>query len=86
MKLPPLAARVQFQGFGLWLPLFLLWPIVALVTLPFLVAAWLWLLVVDFSRGPAQLSAFASGLYAIVCELRGTRVEVEHPRVSVTLT
>jgi hypothetical protein len=65
-----------------WLPLFLLWPLV-LLALPL---AWLGLFVWA-SRGHAaelpRVGPFIAGCLVCLCELRGTRLDVSGPQSRV---
>lgn len=67
--IPPSLAYLRINGFGIWLPLFLLWPI-ALLAAPIL------LIVSLFTRKPL---GFLTGSYALACALRGTLIDVEQP-------
>lgn len=73
--IPPSLLYLRVQGFALWLPLFLLWPL-ALLLAPFLLLASL------FTRDPLRFSAES---YRLCCALRGTDIEVEQPGQRVTI-
>ena len=59
----------------LWLPLFLLWPLILLVFVVLAVA----LSVLEARAGKRRTSVFESvvSLWQLLCALRGTRVDVE---------
>ena len=83
MIIPPLLLRVRVQSdrrrFGLWLPLFLLWPPVflfglALFPLVLVVAVVLW----PWGWGRTLL-LIGPATFRLVCALRGLRVDVHDP-------
>lgn len=67
--IPPSLLYLRIGAFGLWLPLFLLWPL-GLLLAPIL------LLVSLFSGKPYR---FAVEAYRLCCAFRGTRVDIEQP-------
>jgi hypothetical protein len=80
MSLPPSIVHVRVvpaRGWmpGLWLPLFLIWPVVLVLLLPLFVLGLCLALVVQ-ARAVPRLVAFFGGVYALLCELRGIRVDV----------
>ena len=83
--IPPAIVHVRIadesgRRFGLWLPMFLLWPValaIFLVLLPFLVIAEIVLTLVNVGFHP--LFAMV-GLFSVISALRGTRVDVASPR------
>jgi hypothetical protein len=86
MRLPPLVARVQVQtatrSFRVWVPLFLLWLLAVLLLAPLLLVALLATLVI----APRwRFAALLRGTYAVLCEARGTNVEVERARGHVSI-
>jgi hypothetical protein len=83
MNLPPLAAHVGYRCWGLWLPLFLLWPLILLAVPLYLLGA----VVLDLSGLFAfrELTRFGAGLYALLCGVRGTRVRVETPQARIVV-
>jgi hypothetical protein len=85
MILPPMLARLRIGSVSIWLPLFLLWPLVLLLAVPLFVVG---MLVLPFLRGPAPLEAvrFCGGLYAVLCGLRGTSVSVDAPTAHFAFT
>ncbi|MEY4577520.1 MAG: hypothetical protein RL701_2223 [Pseudomonadota bacterium] len=90
-QLPPSFARLRLSrrtnaDFGLWIPLFLLWP------LWFFTLALFYLLLVCITvatSSHAFRAAFAAteALHRVACSLRGTRCDVssERGRVSVAI-
>lgn len=86
MMRPPLVARVRFEGhrLGLWIPLFLVWLLLAALLLPFLVV---FVVVALFAPPRWRLWPLAGGAWRVFCETRGTRIElVERGRgVSIAL-
>ena len=83
MRLPPSVIRIRIaspvRSFGLWLPLFLIWPLVGFITLllaPFVVttALILW----PSGRG-RRLLLTGPRLLELAVALRGLKIEVEEP-------
>lgn len=70
--IPSSLLHFQFNGFRLWLPIFLLWPIVLLVAL--LVG----LLLLKPGRTLRET-------YAFLCGLRGMEVNVQQPENSIQI-
>lgn len=76
MILPPLMVRLRWGRRwppGIWIPLFLLWPLVLLLAVPILLLA----AGVALSQGwfPRFLQGVAAA-YRVVCESRGIRIDV----------
>jgi predicted membrane metal-binding protein len=84
VRLPPLVARVRIRTRGrayrLWVPLFLVWLLLALLLAPVLLVALLLTLLVARRW---RFLPLAGGLYTALCEARGTRVELEGERATV---
>ena len=91
MMCPPWLLRVRIQSpqrrFRLWLPLFLIWPLVALLVLASspLIAV-LAMVMWRRGRGKALLLAIPA-LFRVFCNLRGLRVEIQNTteRVSIAI-
>ena len=81
MRIPPSILRIRIASpttrFGLWLPLFLAWPLVGLAALllaPFVVAASL----VLWPKGRGRRLLLAGPrLFELAVALRGLKIEVE---------
>ena len=67
--IPPSLLYLRIQKFGLWLPLFLLWPL-ALILAPF---------VLIFGLISGKPLRFFVEAYRLCCALRGTLINVEQP-------
>jgi hypothetical protein len=87
--LPPSFARVRVSkhadaGFGLWIPVFLLWPLWFLALALFFLAL-LCIGAATSSNAPRAAFAATQALHRVACGLRGTRCDVsgEHGHVSV---
>jgi len=81
MKLLPwvLKLRIVCPGFWmptLWLPVFLLWPIVFLFAIPAFILGLIAILIFD-TRSLLRFCRLCGGLYLTLCEFRGTHVDVE---------
>jgi hypothetical protein len=83
MKLPPILVRLRIRpagrrGFGLWLPVVLLWPL----ALPLVLLALLLCAIADLlTAGRFRLAGIWLATCLLLCELRGLRVRV-HGRES----
>jgi hypothetical protein len=76
--LPPALLKLKFQGLpGLWLPIFLLWPLGLLLLIPLAI-------LIPFS--PGKSLGVAASLYALICALRGTQVDFRGARTRVLLS
>jgi hypothetical protein len=75
--IPPSLLYLRIGSFGLWLPIFLFWPLGLLIA-PFLLLAGL------FSRKPIRFTVEA---YRLCCAFRGTRIDIEQPdqRINIKL-
>lgn len=87
MMWPPSILRIRIahrgrRGFGLWIPVFLLWPLMLLIVLlaPAIIAA-----VPKLRHASGAKSAVLSGphLLAAFCAARGLRVDVRDEQDSV---
>ncbi|HUL57987.1 MAG TPA: hypothetical protein VLU43_01855 [Anaeromyxobacteraceae bacterium] len=90
MKLPPLVARVRVhtphRACRLWVPLFLLWGlllVLLVLLLPVLAVA---IGVTAVAAPRWSIAPAARGLWAVLCESRGTRVLVAGGRAQVFFT
>ena len=87
MKLPPAWLRLQISGPrsawpGLWLPLFLLWPLLWLL-FALGCACVVPLLCVSARISAARALEVCTGAYALLCAARGAHVDVIGPRSQV---
>jgi hypothetical protein len=90
MMRPPLFLRVRFhgkrRGFGLWLPLFLIWPLFlvgALLLLPLVLLAAIILLPFGWSL---TVLMFGPLVLRVLCALRGLHVDVQDGREKVYIS
>ena len=91
MKTPPALIGFKFRPAAwplptLWLPVFLFWPFGAL----FLLFVFVIGIVATALARPRDLSRFYAAFgafYSLVCEMRGTRVDVEgdHGKIFITV-
>ena len=78
--IPPMVMWIRFHWFGVWIPLFLAWPIMLV----------LWVLLLPFvllgmavtGRAPRfwKVLRLTAATYETVCALRGLRVDVRSDR------
>jgi hypothetical protein len=81
MSIPPCLLHVRVHNeehnFGIWLPLFLAWLIVAVLLLA-LLPLFILLLIIAFPFGWSEfMLLLGPRLYNILCALRGLRVDVD---------
>jgi hypothetical protein len=69
----------------LWLPLFVIWPLVLVLLLPLLLLGLCVALVVE-ARSVVQWLALLWGVYTLLCELRGVRIDVRGPGSQVLVS
>jgi hypothetical protein len=85
----PIFARVRIStqptdGFGVWVPVFLLWPMwFALLALFFVTL--LAITAITGSRAYAATAAATRELHLVACGLRGVRCEVQGARCHVSV-
>ncbi len=84
MRVPPLVARVRLRGrrrsIRLWIPLFLLWLVLAVLLAPLLALVFLAALV---APPRWRFLRLAGGAWGALCEARGASVHVEDARGAV---
>ena len=90
MTLPPTIMRLRIQTderrFGLWLPLFLIWPLIALlVVLLFPIVLILGILLWPTGWGKPLLLG-GPALLRVFCALRGIEINVEKPTEQVFIS
>ncbi len=90
MKLPPwfIVVKVRTPDFGmpsLWLPVFLLWPFAAMI-FGFVYGIGFFFCAFTPFITFKELSLAVSGLYRVLCETRGTRVDVDNADATVLVT
>ncbi len=73
--IPPFLLRLRVNGFGIWLPVVLLWPILALAV-P---------LVALLGLFTAQPFGAVETYYTLLCSFRGLQVHVKQPGNTVDL-
>jgi hypothetical protein len=90
MKIPPLWIRLKFRedggGFGLWFPMFLLWPValaILIILAPLILLAVLILWPTGWGKWILQI---LGNVYTIVCALRGLKVDIKNERQIVYIT
>ncbi len=92
MKLPPSLLYVRVKedarhGFGLWLPLFLLWPLIVVILAP----VFLCTIVADAGLAAARRSyhhytRFLGAVLLATFEIRNLKVHVRSPKAHVNIT
>ncbi len=80
MMLPPLFMRLtlRFENWGLpslWLPIVLLWPILFVLLFFVFVIGLVAILILE-TRSIGRFTEFSLGVYRVLCESRGTSVDV----------
>jgi hypothetical protein len=90
MSWPPMLMHIKIKNkdtkFGLWLPLFLLFPIVLVIFLilsPFILIA----IIVLWNSGWGKMALFALSAAFVACwSLRGLKVDVRNPDECVSIS
>lgn len=88
--MPPWLMHLAFKnpegrGFGLWFPLFILWPLALLVVLPIMV---LWLaaaVVLVWARQGRYILSVPWLIYGVICAMRGLVVQVREDRQNIDI-
>ncbi|MHB9148888.1 MAG: hypothetical protein ACYC33_02200 [Thermoleophilia bacterium] len=89
MKLPPVLTLVRIarpgrRGFGLWVPVFLLWPLLLVIGLLALaVAALADAVLLAGGRTYHHYTALIAGAFALLGQTRGTTVRVAGPTTDI---
>jgi hypothetical protein len=89
MKLPPMFARIEFARTrsrwpALWLPIGLLWPIVIVLCAPLVVFGFVFAQLVR-GYSSTHFLQLCRVTYVLVCEARGTRVDVRGPATTISI-
>ena len=89
MSIPPCLLHIRVHNdehnFGIWLPLFLAWLILAALVLAFL-PIFLILLIIAFFDGWGEfVLLIGPRLYNILCALKGLKVDVDKPSEKVEI-
>ena len=79
---PPMVMWIRFRWFGLWIPLFLLWPIVLALWLLFLPLVMIGMAVTGRISRFWKVIQLSFAAYETVCATRGLRVEVRNDRTT----
>ena len=80
--IPPMVMWIRFGWFGLWIPLFLLWPIVLVLWLFFLPFVFLGMAVTGRISRFWRVIQITIAAYEMVCATKGLRVEVRNERTT----
>jgi hypothetical protein len=79
--IPPLLMTIRIRmpgkrGFALWLPLFALWLLLAVLSVPLIPLVLLADFVLAIAGSRISVTGVLLGIWRVFCELRGLRVEV----------
>jgi hypothetical protein len=90
MSFPPLLLRLRVLTPAhawptLWLPLFLIWPLLYLLLVLLVLVVLLLAIVLDPRQTPRKLE-LAGALFAVVCGLRGLHIDVVGRRSQVLMS
>lgn len=85
MTLPPSFVHVERGGHGVWLPVFLLWPFVAIGLALTVIGAAVALLALQPRSFPLAVEV-GLALARVLCATRGTRIEVGPLKAPVIVT
>jgi hypothetical protein len=69
----------------LWLPLFLVWPLLCLLLVPLALVVLLVAIALD-PRQAARAFALVGALFAVVCGLRGVHIDVVGERAQILIS
>ena len=72
--IPPYSLIIWVRRFPIWVPLFLLWPVILFLAL--LIIPFLFLISFFGPRGPAWAVETVRAFYSILCATRGLKVDV----------
>lgn len=91
MSVPPLVLDLRVvqadrRPFHLWLPLFLLWPLVLVVFVAAVAVAAVMDAVALASGRPHRTTPFVIGVFSTLTEARGTELDIENDKAIVHLT
>jgi hypothetical protein len=90
VRVLPLIASVRLRSPSwrmptLWLPLFLIWPLVFVIVLPLAALGLLVALVLPDRSAGAGLKVLGA-FYVFCCELRGTKIDVNGPDSEILIS
>ena len=74
--IPPMVMWIKIQWFGMWVPLFLLWPIVLVLLLIALPFVFLGMLIAGRISRFWQVIRLVLAAYGMVSSLRGLRIDI----------
>ena len=89
MSAPPCLLHIRVHNeehnFGIWLPLFLTWLILAALVLAFLPIFLILLIIASFDGWGEFVMLIGPWLYNILCALKGLKVDVDKPSEKVEI-
>ena len=80
--IPPMVMWIRFRWFAIWVPLFLLWPVLVVLWLLFIPFVLLGMLVAGRISRFWKVLQLTLATYVMVCALRGLRVDVRSDRTT----
>lgn len=85
--IPPLVMWLKIQWFGVWIPLFLIWPIVILLLLLVLPFVFIGLAVAGRISQFWKVLRVIFAAYLMICAVRGLRIDIhkEHRTFEIYL-
>ncbi|MDP6666945.1 MAG: hypothetical protein QF357_06055 [Dehalococcoidia bacterium] len=84
--IPPLLIRIKVRRFGLWLPVFLAWPILLALWLLLLPVLLIWAAITWRFRWAWSMIRLAPAVYGLLCAMRGFHVEVRDDQNTVLIS
>ncbi len=83
--IPPILMRIRIRRIGLWLPVFLVWPILLVLWLLLLPFVLVWAVATGRLRR-GWLMVLAPVVYRVICAMRGFQVDVRDDQNTVQIS
>lgn len=80
--IPPMAMWIRFRWFAIWIPLFLLWPIILAVWLLMLPFALLGMVIAGRINRFWRLIRLSLAFYELACATKGLQIDVRTERTT----
>ena len=75
--IPPMVMWIKIQWFGIWLPLFLLWPIVLVLLMLILPLVFLGMAIAGRLSRFWMVLRIILASYSMICSVRGLQIEIQ---------
>ncbi len=83
--IPPMVMWFKVQWFGIWIPLFLIWPIVLVLLLLLIPLVFLGMTIAGRISRFWVVLRITLAAYSMICSLRGLRIDIQRENTTLEI-